>query len=58
MPDAIDLACVDCTAGLAAFRTGLLLEEDRSVVDEHLAGCPNCPLFSDQVDATVDSSKR
>lgn len=53
MPDAIDLACVECTAGLAAFQTGLLPEEDSSVVDEHLAGCPNCRLFSDQIDATV-----
>lgn len=54
MPDAIDLACVECTAGLTAFQTGLLPEEDRSVVDEHLAGCPNCRLFSDQIDATIE----
>ena len=54
MPDATDLACVECTDGLTAFQTGLLPEDDRSVVDEHLAACPNCRLFSDQIDATVD----
>ena len=54
MPDAIDLACLECTAGLTAFQTGLVPEEDRSVVNEHLEACPNCRLFADQIDATID----
>ena len=54
MPDATDLPCVECTAQLTAFQTGLLPEDDSSIVSEHLAACANCRLFSDQLDATVD----
>lgn len=54
MPDANDLACVECTERLTAFQTGLLPESDASVVDEHLAACTNCRLFSDQIDTTTD----
>ncbi|MEZ5165021.1 MAG: zf-HC2 domain-containing protein [Acidimicrobiales bacterium] len=49
-----DLVCIECIAQLTRYQTGLLPDDDTEVVDEHLAGCPDCRLFSEQLDATRD----
>jgi DNA-directed RNA polymerase specialized sigma24 family protein len=48
------LSCAGCTNQLTRFQTGLFAEADAAVVQEHLDSCPNCRLFSDQIDAVVD----
>ena len=48
------LSCPGCTAQLTRFQTGLLEEMDATVVREHLAACPDCRLFADQLDLVAD----
>ncbi len=47
-----DLSCAACTEQLTGFQTGLLPESDSTIVAEHIASCPNCRLFSEQLDET------
>ncbi len=48
------LSCPGCTAQLTRFQTGLLEEIDAAAVREHLAACPDCRLFADQIDLVAD----
>ncbi len=48
------LSCAGCTNQLTRFQTGLLEEADEAVVQEHLDSCPDCRLFSDQIDIVSD----
>ncbi len=48
------LSCPGCTAQLTRFQTGLLEEVDVAAVREHLAACPDCRLFADQLDLVAD----
>jgi DNA-directed RNA polymerase specialized sigma24 family protein len=48
------LSCAGCTGELTRFQTGLLEEANAAVVQEHLDSCPNCRLFSDQIDVVAD----
>ncbi len=48
------LSCAGCAGQLTRFQTGLLEEADAAVVEEHMDSCPNCRLFSDQIDVVVD----
>lgn len=47
-----DLSCSDCTDRFTAFQLGLLPETDSGVLSEHLESCPDCRIFSEQVDQT------
>lgn len=47
-----DISCADCTDQLTAFQHGLLPETESAVVSEHLASCPNCRIFSEQIEET------
>ena len=49
-----ELACPACIDQLTRFQTGLLEEADTEVVREHLSSCPNCRVFSDQVETVAD----
>jgi DNA-directed RNA polymerase specialized sigma24 family protein len=48
-----DTSCADCTDQLTAFQLGLLPETDDDIVSEHLESCPNCRIFSEQLQATA-----
>ncbi len=50
MPD--EMTCADCVGQLTHHQTGVLAEPIRTVVDEHLAGCPDCAAFAEQLIAT------
>lgn len=52
LPEMSDLSHAACTKQLAGFQTGLLPEDDSTVVAEHMASCPNCRLFSEQIEET------
>ena len=47
-----DVSHADCTDQLTAFQTGLLPETEGEVIAEHLGSCPNCRIFSEQIDET------
>jgi DNA-directed RNA polymerase specialized sigma24 family protein len=48
------LACAECVAHLAEVELQLLPETDAEVVSEHLSECPDCRLFTEQLDSTRD----
>ena len=48
-----DLSCTDCTDQLTAFQLELLPETEGDIVSEHLDSCPNCRIFSEQLQATA-----
>ena len=48
-----DTPCADCTDQLTAFQLGLLPETAGDVVREHLDSCPNCRIFSEQIEETT-----
>lgn len=48
------LACAECVAHLAEVEFQLLPETDAEVVSEHLSECPDCRLFTEQLDSTRD----
>jgi DNA-directed RNA polymerase specialized sigma24 family protein len=48
------LACAECVAHLAEVEFQLLPETDAEVVSEHLSACPDCRLFTEQLDSTRD----
>lgn len=48
------LACAECVTHLAEVEFQLLPETDAEVVSEHLSGCPDCRLFTEQLDSTRD----
>jgi RNA polymerase sigma factor (sigma-70 family) len=48
-----DISCADCTDQLTAFQLGLLPETEDEIVSEHLDSCPNCRIFSEQLQATA-----
>ena len=48
------LACAECVAHLAGVEFQLLPESDAEVVSEHLSECPDCRLFTEQLDSTRD----
>lgn len=47
-----DLACAECVAHLAELEFQLLPEADAEVAAEHLSQCPDCRLFTEQLDST------
>jgi DNA-directed RNA polymerase specialized sigma24 family protein len=47
-----DFACAACVARLAEADFHLLPEVDAEVVAEHLSGCRDCRLFTEQLDTT------
>jgi DNA-directed RNA polymerase specialized sigma24 family protein len=47
------IRCVECTDQLTAFQLGLLPEVDAEIVSEHIGACPNCRVFSEQLDQTA-----
>jgi DNA-directed RNA polymerase specialized sigma24 family protein len=46
------LACAACVEHLTHAEFGVLPEVEAAVLSEHLSACPDCRLFSDQVDET------
>ncbi|MGI9622034.1 MAG: zf-HC2 domain-containing protein [Acidimicrobiales bacterium] len=48
-----DTLCADCVDQLTAFQLGLLPETEGGVLREHLGSCPNCRIFSEQIDQTA-----
>jgi DNA-directed RNA polymerase specialized sigma24 family protein len=48
------LACAECVAHLAEVEFQLLPETDAEVVSEHVSECPDCRLFTEQLDLTRD----
>lgn len=42
--------CATCTEQLTTFQSGLLPESERDAVSEHLATCPQCRVFVEQLD--------
>ncbi|MGH8952579.1 MAG: hypothetical protein ACRDX9_14300 [Acidimicrobiia bacterium] len=49
-----NLACAECVAHLAEVEFQLLPETDAEVVTEHLSECPDCRLFTEQLNSTRD----
>jgi predicted MFS family arabinose efflux permease len=50
---AAEFACRDLVAKVTAYLDGALPGADGRTVEEHLAGCPGCAAYLDQIRATV-----
>ena len=48
--NATELSCAEYTEELTQFRMGLLDEADAEVAQQHLYACPDCRLFTHQVE--------
>jgi anti-sigma factor RsiW len=48
-----EMACKELVEVITAYLEGTLPEEDRRGFDEHLAECPFCTTYLDQMRATV-----
>ena len=52
--NATELSCAEYTEELTQFRMGLLDEADAEVAQQHLYACPDCRLFTHQVETVTD----
>ena len=52
--NATELSCAEYTEELTQFRMGLLDEADTEVAQQHLYACPDCRLFTHQVETVTD----
>jgi anti-sigma factor RsiW len=48
-----DLVCRDAVALMAAYLDNALRGRDRERLEAHLAGCPHCTEYLDQIRATI-----
>jgi predicted anti-sigma-YlaC factor YlaD len=52
-PDGHDLTCQELVELVTDYLEGALSLTDRRRVDEHLAGCPYCTIYLDQMRQTI-----
>lgn len=48
------LACKEVVELVSDYLEGVLLPEKRAALEEHLAGCPGCTNYVEQVRLTID----
>jgi anti-sigma factor RsiW len=52
------VVCQDFVGLVTAYLEGALSPEERAAVDAHLAGCPHCTAYLEQMRATIAATGR